>query len=80
MFSDQMNGGYFMNGMGYFGPVMMIFWLAVIIALAVFLVRWLGGSSTTRDRSDAMDVLRQRFANGDIDAAEFEDRKRKLEE
>jgi putative membrane protein len=55
-----------------------------LIVLIVLGIRWLV-RTTGNDRyspsagSDAaMDVLRERFARGEIDAAEFEERKRAL--
>ena len=64
----------------FFGPVMMIFWLALLIGVVVLVLRWLGITGTDVPRSakpgsDAIDILRQRFAKGEIDKAEFEERR-----
>jgi putative membrane protein len=65
-----------------FGPIMMIAVLAAIIAVVVLLVRWLGGSSMLPLSHPAgktpLDILKERFARGEIDKAEFEERKRTL--
>lgn len=67
-----------------FGPLIMILVLAVVIALAVLLVRWLGGpwhgttlQQVPPDRTP-LDILKARFARGDIDKQEFEERRRVL--
>jgi putative membrane protein len=68
----------------FLGPLMMIFWLVVMVGAVVLVLRWLGITGTHSSRSgkagpDAMDVLRERFAKGEIDKAEFEERRVLLE-
>jgi putative membrane protein len=57
--------------------MMVVFW-GVIIAGIVLGIRWLsaqgGGSSPDR----ALEILRQRYARGEIDREEFEARRRDL--
>lgn len=65
------------------GPLFMILMLAAVIAVAVFLVRWLGGASHggpqhAPSRSAPLDILKARFARGEIDKTEFEERRRVL--
>ncbi len=56
--------------------MMLIFW-ALVIALLVYGIRWLAG--THRPRTDpALDILRQRYARGEISKEEFEEKKRAL--
>ncbi len=67
------------------GPFMMIALLAIVIAVVVLLVRWLGGVSHHQGyhptpSKTALDILRERFARGEIDKQEFEDRRRVLGE
>lgn len=69
------------------GPLLMIAVLVAIVVLVVFLVRWLSGNSPARQsghrphsRRDSLEILRERFARGEIDKAEFEERRRLLEE
>ena len=76
--------GWGMHPMGWMGGVwgigmmfmMLIFWVLFIAGL-VLAVRWL--LSDQRRRSDsAMDILRQRYARGEINQEEFEAKKRDL--
>ena len=68
-----------------FGPLIMILVLAVVIAAAVLLVRWVGGPwpgtapshHAPPDRTP-LDILKERFARGEIDQDEFEKRRRVL--
>jgi putative membrane protein len=76
-------GGYAM----IFGPLFMILFLAILVALAVVLARWLGGpwpgiypSHQLPPTRTPLDILKERFARGEIDKAEFEDRRRVLGE
>ena len=68
-----------------FGPLMMLVFVAVVIVLVVLAVRWLGGAghgavagSEPRSEKTPLDILKERFARGEIDKDEFEERKRIL--
>ena len=64
-----------------FGPLMMILFIAVIVVLAVLAVRWLGGAAqppATPQGRTPLDILKDRFARGEIDEEEFERRRRVL--
>ena len=79
---DMMFGGGW--GMMIFGPLFMILVLAGVIATAVLLVRWIGGpwqgiTAPQMPKSSApLDILKERFARGEIDKSEFEERRRVL--
>ena len=70
-------------GMGWFGMIfMMIFWVLVIVGL-VLLIKWLIQTTGSRQAavqagSGAVDILRERYARGEINKAEFESMKRDL--
>lgn len=72
------SGSGFMGGwgMGWFGPLfMMLFW-GLLIAGAIFLVKWSiqmlkGRSYSSRDLSSPLDIIRKRYASGEIDREEF---------
>jgi putative membrane protein len=67
-----------------FGPLLMILVLALVIAVAVLLVRWLGGPWQAMAPPQApaprtpLDILKERYARGEIDKEEFEERRRVL--
>lgn len=76
-------GGYGM----FFGLFFMLLLVAVVLIGAMAIVRYLDNSSQRRtaigadsgqDRS--LDILKERFAKGEIDAKEFAERKRHLSE
>jgi putative membrane protein len=86
---DRNGWGPHMMGWGWsgmiFGPIFMILVLALVVAVAVLLVRWLGGSSPTATPHQPptrtpLDILKERFAHGEIDKEEFEERRRILGE
>jgi putative membrane protein len=58
--------------------VMMLMFWGVVITGIVFAIRWLAGQ-TDRSRSDrARDILRERYARGEINKDEFEAKQRDL--
>ncbi len=64
------------------GLMMILFWGGVILAI-LFAVRALGGGSKQGEthgssRNKALDILHERFARGEIEKDEFEQRKRLL--
>jgi putative membrane protein len=57
---------------------MIIFWGLVVVSL-IFLIRWLVGmSKTTKVEESALDVLKKRYARGEINKEEFEEKKKDL--
>jgi len=74
--------GHGWGGMGFGGLLMLIVWVALIGA-AVWLVRWLMAAKTARRRSPphhtALDTLKERYAKGEIDRDEYEEKRRDLE-
>ena len=57
--------------------MMLLFWGLVIAGLIVGL-RWLIAQGRPDRRDEALEILRQRYARGDIDKQDFEARKRDL--
>jgi putative membrane protein len=75
-----MMGGW---GMGWFGMIfMIIFWILLIIGM-IFLIKWLI-QSTRHDKAGvsgngrAFEILKERYARGEIDKDEFESKKKDL--
>lgn len=66
----------------FFGPFAMLLFIAAIIALVVLVVRWLAGTSqggpVQPPTKTPLDILQDRFARGEIDKEEFEERRRIL--
>ncbi|KEZ75955.1 SHOCT domain-containing protein [Salinisphaera hydrothermalis] len=69
-----------------FGMVMMLLVFAAVIAFIVVAVRWLARqedhhhatNAPPTGRPTALDILKERFARGEIDKKEFEEHKRHL--
>ena len=85
------NGGWGMGpgmmgywGMGWFGGIfMIIFWVLIIVGL-VFLIKWLI-QSTRSEKSAAggsqraLEILKERYARGEIDREDYLQRRLDLE-
>ncbi len=75
----MMGGGF--GGGGLFGGLFMLAWWAVIIAGIVLLVRWVAGQTKgTHGGHDKtpLDILKERYAKGEINKEEFEAKKKDL--
>ncbi len=60
----------------FFGPIAMLVFLAICITMMIFMMRGMGH----RHRGgSALDILRERFARGEINQAEYEERRRLLD-
>ena len=57
--------------------MMLVFWGLVIAGLVVGL-RWLLGQGRAGSRDDSLEILRQRYARGEIDKQEFDARRHDL--
>lgn len=78
MFSNNFYQPYTMWGWGFglLGFISIILWWVLVIALVIWLVKWFGGKGETGSR--AIDVLKERYARGEISKEEFESKKRDL--
>lgn len=76
----------YMNGYGWVGMIfgmvsMLLFW-ALLIAAVVVLVRYVWGSDRSpagRQEKTALDILKDRYARGEIEREEFQQKKCDLE-
>ena len=68
------------GGWGFVGVLHMLLWWVLIVLGIVVLVKWLAGAkSNSRAGGDrALEILRERYARGEIDTDEFDKRKRDL--
>lgn len=67
-------------GWGFGGLFMLIFWILLIVGL-VLLIRWLweqGTGSPSKGSESALDILKKRYARGEIGKEEFEEKKKDL--
>ncbi len=79
-YGDQPHMGAWGWGGMIIGPIMMIVFIALIVGAVVLVVRWtgLGGSALTGGANKARNILDERFARGEIDKDDYEERKRVL--
>ena len=73
-------GGHGWGWIGVGAVHMLLFWGLIILAI-VALVRFLSSSTTSDDNRHRtpLDILKERYARGEIDKEEFEAKKRDLE-
>ncbi|KKS33497.1 MAG: hypothetical protein UU96_C0022G0005 [Parcubacteria group bacterium GW2011_GWC2_42_13] len=76
--NSMMNFGF--TPFGGFGWIFMILWWVLIIAGIVALIKWLTSQSrgTHNHEKSPLEILKERYAKGEIDKKEFEERKKDL--
>lgn len=67
------------GGNWIFGGLMMVVFWGLIIGLIVLAVRNFSGRSDSGAGQTSMNILKERYARGEVDEEEFERRKAKLE-
>jgi putative membrane protein len=74
--------GLFGLAFGFVHLFLFLLWWGLVITALVFFVRWLTGLSSPAKASEdeALEILRRRFAKGEITAEEFSSRRRSLED
>ncbi|SPP66309.1 SHOCT domain-containing protein [Nitrospira lenta] len=67
---------------GWVGYVLMVvFWTLVILALVLWIKSWLeqkGFGSASREPESALEILKKRYARGEINKQEFEEKRKDL--
>jgi len=75
MMSDY---GFMGMGGGFMGGIfMLMFWVLIIIGI-VYLVKYLSQNQNKKQDKTPLDILKERYAKGEIDKDEFEKRKKDL--
>ncbi|MDE2423936.1 MAG: SHOCT domain-containing protein [Betaproteobacteria bacterium] len=72
--------GYGWDGMGFGMVGMLLFWILLIAAIIVLIkyTRSSGDSSERQQEKSALDILKERYARGEIGREEFEQKKHDL--
>ncbi len=67
---------------GWMGPIFMVVFLGLVIVAIAYFIRWLASSPRRshgpQAQDSAMEILRNRYARGDISKEEFEQKKKDL--
>lgn len=70
------------SSMFFGGFVMILFWVVIIVGIALLVKALVGNEAKTKDsaKDSAFETLRRRYAKGEIDKNEFEQKKKDLAE
>ena len=76
-----MDGSMMSGGMGFWSLFGMIFWIVLIagiILLAIWVIQRAAGGGTSKTGESALEILKKRYASGEISKEEFEEKKRDI--
>ena len=70
------------GGMFFGGVFMWIFWLLVIVVIIGVVKAMMAGNASRGDsqRDSALSILEKRYARGEIDREEYQEKRRELED
>lgn len=66
-------------GFGFGGVFMWIFWVFLVVAIFVLIKSFAGSGSSASSPESPLEILRKRYARGEITEAEFEQHRKTLE-
>ena len=73
-------GGWGYDGYGMvLGPILTLLFLGLLVIGIIALLRWMGVTTVQSQSNAALEALNLRFAKGELDAKEYEERKRVLQ-
>jgi putative membrane protein len=72
-------GGMMGSGWGYIGIIFTILFWAAIILVIVWLYKQIRGTEPAASSKSALDILKERYAKGEITKEEFGEMKKELE-
>ena len=82
---DYYSNGYRMHGMEYgyggiapWGWILMVVVMALVILGVILLFRFVAGAQTKLDKDNPLDVLKHRYAKGEITKKQFDEVKQDL--
>lgn len=67
-----------MMGFGFFGGFMMLVFWVIVILLIVWTVKEVAGKNSHSETNKALEILKERYAKGEINKEEFESKKKDL--
>jgi putative membrane protein len=73
--------GYYNNPMGWFGFgwIFMVLFCGLVIWGIIVFIRWLANQGESENKkSNAIEILKERYAKGEINKDEFEEKKKNL--
>lgn len=71
-----------MGGEGHFfygGGLMWIFWLTIIVAVIYLIINMTKGNMNQSTSDSPLEILKKRYARGEIEEEEYERRRKELE-
>jgi putative membrane protein len=67
-------------GMGFGGGIFMIlFWILVVLGIVYLVKLLMGGSKNEKESETALDILKKRYARGEISREEFDEKKKDIQ-
>ena len=77
-FNNNSMMGYGLGGFGG-GIVMILFWVLIIVGIIALVRYTMDNSAKSGSSKSALDILKERYAKGEIDKNEFEAKKKDLQ-